>query len=87
MCCVVAHCEGPLMCCVVAHCERTLLYALQLAIANAKSLEEVRQLELQLQSGQLPVTQAKGPLQGKQNGQIVEEDEDDEEGEQEQMQT
>jgi U2 small nuclear ribonucleoprotein A' len=61
--------------------------AIRMAIANAKSLEEVRQLELQLQSGQLPVTQAKGPLQGKQNGQIVEEDEDDEEGEQEQMQT
>ena len=64
------------------------MFTTQTAIANAKSLDEVRQLELQLQSGQLPVSQQKGAVQSKPNGQIVEEDEDDEEAPQEeQMQT
>ena len=64
------------------------MFTTQTAIANAKSLDEVRQLELQLQSGQLPVSQQKGVVQSKPNGQIVEEDEDDEEAPQEeQMQT
>lgn len=65
---------------------------IQAAIANAKSLEEVKQLEMQLMAGQVPRPQQKAPppLLGamrKEEEQVVEEDEEDEVEEQEDMQT
>ena len=55
------------------------MVCVQEAIASAKSLEEVKQLEALLKSGQLPVgvqgNQAQGGLGYRvQNGQLVEED-------------
>lgn len=64
----------------------------QAAIADAKSLEEVKQLEMQLMAGQVPRPQQKAPppLLGalqKEEEQVVEEDEEDEVEEKEEMQT
>lgn len=58
-------------------------FHVQAAIAGAKSLEEVKQLEMQLMAGQVPRPQqeAPPPLLGamrKEEEQVVEEDEEDE---------
>lgn len=64
----------------------------QAAIANAKSLEEVKQLEMQLMAGQVPRPQQEAPpphlgALRKEEEQVVEEDEEDEAEEREDMQT